>query len=458
MQAKVVTLLRRAADLTATSAGLPAPSQGPTVHAALDAYAAYARSNLLTAAEEGETQQTSAWGEVFAKQLERLKRGIEDRPLSTLDYAAIDDMASYWERRPPQKRTGRPVAIKTVKTQLKALRRFVKWAARRYGWTPPQFWEDATAKRPKMTDAEKAARKNPHQVKTFTPEQFATLHTYATPWERLLVMLSVCCGCGAAEISTLQIDDLHLDPDGQSYIRRIRGKEVTYGEHWICPELRTALEWALDRRKAMTRAEDGRDITWKPTSRLVLRETGKPVVGLTKASNSTNEADKEFKKLLTRIRKDQPDFPEFSFGKLRKTAANWIRQDRKHGGNEMSTLFLIHGNSSQDDENLDAYTDRDFRRLFRAQRRVYRRKLRATFARPVEWPLVRKQGGNNISQGTIERIRELDRQGTHPDEIIKTVGVSRATVYRHIAARKPRKPRSDRGKTRTPAPTVNAPQ
>jgi hypothetical protein len=77
----------------------------------------------------------------------------------------------------------------------------------------------------------------------------------------------------------------------------------------------------------------------------------------------------------------------------------------------MGTLFLIHGNNSENDPYLDNYTDRDFRRLFRVQRRVYRRKLKSNFATAAEpFPARRKKGRNNISLGTFERIKKLDGQ------------------------------------------------
>lgn len=407
---------------------------GPTglmLHAAIDTFVSYCRKNLVAAPAAGEEEQVSAWGGTFSKEVERLKRCHDDIPLPEFGWNSIDAAASYWAKRPPNKRTGLPISVKTVKNQLKALRRFIKWASRNYGWTPPLYWEDATKKRAKLTDEEKNARKSPERVKTYTEDQLAVLYKYATPWERLLMMAAICGGYGAAELTTLAIDDLHLNPNGHSYIKRIRGKEVTYGEHWVCPELRIALEWALDRRKAMTTASTGKDITWKPSSKLILRESGEPLCKVTPAGNTSNKAANTWTgKLFERVKKDHPDFPKLSFGKLRKTASNWVR---RYGGGEMARLFTMHGSTVENDDNLAAYTNEDFRKLFKVQRKVHRRKLRAIFAQVTEpFPAgERKKGGDNISLGTIDKIRSLWAACEHPEAIAEKCGVGRATVYRH---------------------------
>ena len=63
---------------------------------------------------------------------------------------------------------------------------------------------------------------------------------------------------------------------------------------------------------------------------------------------------------MKRVRQENADFPRQSFGKLRKTAASWIR---RVGGGEMASIFIAHGKATGDSL-LDLYADREFSKLF----------------------------------------------------------------------------------------------
>ena len=62
-----------------------------------------------------------------------------------------------------------------------------------------------------LTHDELAAKLSPVQVKTYTVEQLAVLYDYASPMERLLMLLALNCGFGAAEVTSLQRSELFLD-------------------------------------------------------------------------------------------------------------------------------------------------------------------------------------------------------------------------------------------------------
>jgi hypothetical protein len=45
-------------------------------------------------------------------------------PLHEFNLAAIEVVTRYWKKRPPQKRTGRTIALQKVRHQLKVLQMF----------------------------------------------------------------------------------------------------------------------------------------------------------------------------------------------------------------------------------------------------------------------------------------------------------------------------------------------
>ena len=102
------------------------------------------------------------------------------------------------------------------------------------------------------------------------------------------------------------------------------------------------------------------------------------------------------------MRKDHPNFPNYSFSSLRDTASNRIRHI---AGGEVAAVFLCHGKPVKEDNLLDLYTNRPFGKLFEALRQL-QEDLKPVFdAAPVDpWQQPMRQ---HTSLGTRERILEL---------------------------------------------------
>lgn len=408
-------------DVAKQGAETPAEPGGPTVHQYLDKYAQSIRDSLKEYDEETNAQEATEWAGVFSEAVERLKEHRTDLPLLNFDNTAIEATVIRLANRPVSGKTGRPISVKYAKHLLKAFRRFIRWLPKHSSWRKPEDWEDVFADyRPKPTQAEKSERPV-GRVKSYSAEQLEVIYRYATPFERCLFLLAVNCGFGAAEISGLRRKELELNPEGDSYIKRVRVKtaEGVYGEHWLFPHTVLALRWAVARA---TRIKG--DL--KPASFVVVRDSGLRLVTRTKSGNRSNKAANAWQRLTSRITADEPSFPKLSFGKLRKTAGNLIYEQ-----SNLETVAVFHQRSSAEpkDDEAEVYTDRRYDRVHDAQRKVSI-KLQKMFE-AVPDPFPERTTKNQIGRKKIDLIKSLWAEGRKVDDIVRAAAASRATVYRY---------------------------
>ncbi len=387
------------AQAAAQIAGVTVPgSNGWTLHQAIELYAkdVAEHMNAKTALNEAATAR-------------RLKDASPDMPLDQFGYSALEAIKRYWARRPPAKRPGakgRPIAVSTAVNTVKTLRRFVRWMHRHSDipWRQPDDVQEAlrlNVKRLKKPDEIAAMARGPE---TFTDEELALLYAYATDYERLLLLLGLNLGFAQAECSSLRRDEVHRDDDIPK-VKRMRHKSQVYHEVAIWPETLKGVDWLVSQRA---------------TSVYVLTtEAGGPC--------TSNRIANRWNALLNRVQTDHSEFRRLSFKFLRKTAGQLVR-DFSDG----ETVAVFHARAQVNiDEYSDAYSRRDFRKVFEANRRV-RERLEPMFAGVEAFQVPRKRGGPNLSPGCIERIQKLGSEGVKPTEIARLVGVSRPTVYRYV--------------------------
>ena len=248
---KVAEWLTAAAKQANAEAGRPTyPTTTITLYRAINAYAEWIRLQFLTPAEEGQTQTTSPHGNTLARQVELLKASISDCPLTEdgFGYAQIEAMATYFKGRPPRKGTRKPISPATVQGQIKTLRRFIKWVPKHFAWRKPEDWHDATEYRIKslLNRDEIARTSHARPVKSYTVAELKTIWQYATQFERLLFVLALNCGFGAAELDSLR-DDEFFHEGSDWYIKRVRTKTGVYGEHWLWPLTVDFVKYAHER-------------------------------------------------------------------------------------------------------------------------------------------------------------------------------------------------------------------
>jgi len=404
-----------------------------TLHDAFDAYSKAMASEHV----DPETKQPTAYGNNSVRQIRLLKERHENIPLGQLTPGTIKQALQYWASRPLKKGSNKPITVRSAENYIKRWRHFLWWLhdAEQFRWkASPDLSRIKVNVR--QTDSEKQASISPLQVKTFREDELVTLFKYATPLERVYLLLGLNCGFAVAEFGTLRINQIFLrqrhgfdnlihfssDPS-QSWIKRVRLKNKVYGEWLLWPQTVAAIEWAIERRKKQP--------DFRHDALLCLTDEALPYYGQTKGGNNASRISKLwYRGLMDRIKKDKEGFPRLSPKSLRKTSGNLIRDI---AGGEIMGVFLTHGKPVKTDDLAEQYSNRPFARVFEALERLHQRLQPMWDAVPDPFPLEKaktRNGGSNISIGTIDAIKELTAQGKRPEEIARELNVSVATVYR----------------------------
>jgi hypothetical protein len=349
-----------------------------TVRVAIDAYVKHRSETQIDPDTGGPTEHSKTQGNVlrFAARL------VEpDLRLTELTFTRLHTWCSSIAARPLSKKTGRPISRATVGNALKAIRAFVRWAGRNYGWQRPDEWKEATLVKVRPTKDER--RDDLAKIgKHYTLEEVGVLWRHAIASERMLLLLALNFGGAQAEIIRLMAEDVAGEETAA-----LRGKTGVLGRWLVWPE---------------TRALAATEFAKVPRNRQAI-------------SN-------KWCQLLDRIRRDRPDFKLLSFKWLRKTGSSFIR---KIAGGEIASLYISHGQSpSTADDLLDIYAAADWTKVVDALA-AFREQLLPHLV--AEAPPARTY----IPLGTIDTIRQMWIAGKSPDEIIEATGKSRATCYRY---------------------------
>jgi hypothetical protein len=181
-----------------------------TLHEALDDYIHHIRAiDVLPG-----TSDLSDYGHMKIKNVARLKERHENLSLSSLaTFDAVQSMMNLWRNRPMVKNSDPPTPItkKTAEHHIGELMRFFRWLNRTsmFEWRKPADFDEIQT-RVNQTATERAAKHSHTQVNTFGIEELKLLNEYATPLERLLLVLGLNCGLGAAEQGRVAFKHLHL--------------------------------------------------------------------------------------------------------------------------------------------------------------------------------------------------------------------------------------------------------
>ena len=109
------------------------------------------------------------------------------------------------------------------------------------------------------------------QAQVFSLDELVLLNTYATPLDRIFLLLGLNCGFGVAEIASLTKEEvglfqghslrdqelLHYETsDRDSFIKRVRPKSGVYGEFLLFEQTVKGLQWAWERRRKMPNCQE----------------------------------------------------------------------------------------------------------------------------------------------------------------------------------------------------------
>ncbi len=412
-----------------------------TLHEALDAYIEHVTKSALEPTPQG--PQLTSFGHLKVEQARRIKARQADRPLSTLDLQGCQELIDYWRMRPlteaTPKRPARPMEARYCENHIAELSRFFKWLHKSKGfdWRKPQDFDDLETKVKDLPEERTGI--GFLNVEVFRIEELAVLYKYATPLERLLILLGLNCGFKGAEQGTLRFEHLFLDrphlhavtmqertgfdlrPD-ERFVLYSRNKSKVYGEFLLWPQTIEGLRWAVARHRRICERKG------VEPSQLLITDQGLSFYRRTASGKNVSQIFiNKWAGLMRRVCKDDPDFPRYSFTSLRDTAADRIRHI---AGGEVAAVFLMHGKPVKKDDLLNLYTNRPFGEVFRALRQLGQ-DLRPVFdAAPNDpWEAPMQQ---YTSLGIRERILDLHRQGVKAPEIARRLGKSPMTVYRLI--------------------------
>ena len=417
-----------------------APDDIPTatemLHEAIDCCIEEVKQNYLLPGSDDVT----AYGQSRIANLRRIKERHDDVPLSSLStYDAVQAMLNLWRNRPIVKNSDppRPVKKKTAQHHVAELMRFLRWLNRsaRFDWRKPEDFDELET-RIAETPKERQERLSPTKVQTYSIDELRLLNEYATPLERLLLLLGLNCGFGASEQGQWMLNQIYLnqphpradlirraygiEPDPHdSFIVGARPKNGVHGEWLLWPQTVEVLKWARDRRERIGNAG--------PDSVLLVTERGRPFFRQTAGGNRAQSFSRRWCDLTSRIQADYPDFPHLSFGKLRKTASSLVR---RFASGETARTFLCHGRPVPTDDLLDLYTHRPFDKVFQALRDLEAELAPVFDAAPENLFAQPTQQYTGLKK--VKSIMQLHGEGKSVREIATQVGISKSAVYRHI--------------------------
>jgi len=374
----------------------------------------------------GKTQinQVKSWQRFMAiateiRNGERVPLELLGTDLAELTLARAQKMIDATRIRPltfESKQTKR-MAPKSARAINKKIRHFFQWLDNSDEW---QWWEPPRFGRLKykvaeLTPEEIHERKLQRERWRISDDEIKTLVEYATPVERVILILGLNCAFGAGEIGNLRIPYIKFET---SEIDEIRFKTGTETRHHLWPETVEALQWELSRREKLPQSDSSQDIVF------LSEKKGEPLWKKTHTGNYKNGVAKRWGDLLDRIQKDYPEFHRYSFGKLRKTAAIRVIE---LADAETASMILAHGIPSED-KILSAYVNIPWKKLYTAQE-AYGETIRPLLT--TERPAFEQPPKNYIGK-KAERIIVLTKEGKSAYQVADEVGVSVMTVYRHL--------------------------
>lgn len=412
-----------------TGSNPDADPTGQTIGQAVDALIDHVRTEntlpdgSLTPWGRTQMNQVKSWRNfmAIAKGTENGKQvplALLETDLADLTVAKAQQMVDATRKRPLTFESGRTTRMtpKSARGINKRIRHFFDWLDLSDQWSwfePPRFRKVSYSVAP-LTADELHEKKIAKENWRLSDEEIRTLYRYATPAERILILLGLNCAFGAGEIGNLRIPYVKFETQEIDGIRFKTGNDT---RHHLWDETIEGLKWELDRREKLPKGEGTKDIFF-------ITEKGEPLWSRTKAGNYKSGVVKRWNDLKSRVKKDHPDFHSYSFGKLRKTAAIRVIE---MADAEAASMILAHGIPSED-KLLSAYVNIPWQKLYAAQK-AYGETIRPLIQ--LEGEAFAKSPKVYLGMRKIEKIVEQFRAGVPVAEIAEQVGVSIMTVYRH---------------------------
>lgn len=369
----------------------------------------------------------SIYGGKLLTRIKLLKDRLPNHDLGELDLQGCDSLFAVFRQRPFKKDrkgklTTKVMARKTCYDINKDLKRMLQWVhiQKEWEWRKPEDF-DTLKLQPREFDED--VERESEDKPMWTVEELKVLWEYASPLQRVVMLLSLNCAYGADQTGRLRIKQCRLD-DVPPNITRVRRKKKVKATHQLWDITTQALRWVIARRQQS-------DLMY-----VLLTKEGLPYYRKLDSSNASQDLPNLWNRLLDRVRRDHTEFRRLPFNVLRDTSSNMIRQI---AGGEIARLHLSHKHQSTD-PNLAAYTNPLRKKHARAIVRLGEQ-LKSVFERvadpfPEGQESVQRGGGDNITPAQKAKIKSMHAQGFKKVKIAELVGVSTVTVWRHTRKRK----------------------
>ena len=317
--------------------------------------------------------------------------------LSDFNSQKIYSIFEHWASRPnskSKKKKNKQLAYSTCKNTLVFFKKFIRWLNK----TPTIDWKKPSDLEFTSSSVKHFNESDRKPLVFYKKEELRTIWEYATLFERKLLLLALTCGFGANCIGKLKWEEV----DGNK-IKGLRPKTGVYGKFWLSDTLLEAM--GPHQKKGY-----------------VLTSNGSCLVGSTEGGNTKKEIPNAWNRLINRIKKDKPEFNFLPFHCLRKTGSNLIR---KIADGETAEVFLRHGKPVPNGDQLEFYTTPAFKKVFKAQKGLWRRYFSKIFTNFNEVKVSRK-----LTNAQISEIKTLRAQGTTTAFIGKQFNITPNTVRR----------------------------
>lgn len=371
-----------------------------------------------------QTDQVKSWRRFMSvaketKNGKQVELNLLDTDLADITVAKAQQMVDVIRNRPMtfESKGTRRLTFKSATGIKKKVKHFFDWLDLQDEW---QWWEPPRFRKVKYnitppTDEELHQQKLRQRTWRISDDEIKILFEYATPIERVLLLIALNCAFGAGEIGQLRIPYVDLEENQINGIRFKTGNDI---RHHLWPETVEALRWELHRRDKLPKNDKSKDIFF------LAEKGGAPLWRKLKSGNYKNGVAKRWKDLLDRIGKDHPEFHRYSFGKFRKTAAIRVIE---LADAETASMILGHGIPTTD-RLLSAYVSIPWDKLFVAQKAYGEavRPLLKTKRPPFEQP------PKNYIGKKAAQILEQFKQGIPVQQIARELGIHPMTVYRHV--------------------------
>lgn len=331
-------------------------------HDALNAYKKHIRLN----GRKNDLKKLALSPKNYLKWTDKIKSVHVDFPLVRLDLSRLQKITAYWRNREYRytiKGVEKPIGRDYAGHIMQCLWSFLKWLSDDpdWQWKIPAGANSISRKIEPLDSDLKKRRARRIQGTVYNPEQLAEIATRLNTFQKMFLGLSVNCAMQPAESGRVETGDYYtVHPEtgkNGDFIIFDRPKTFEYGEWVLWPEVAELVKWGVDRSKRL-----GCD-------RLLVTDKGKdwykdhsaqPATTMSKWWQAIPTKASKHIGIVTRMNREDPNFPRYPIKNLRKILPSIIRP---RWGKELADLVnarKIANNGVLNGAITDRYGDRPY--------------------------------------------------------------------------------------------------